>query len=797
MDYREFFRHHNELEPYDFQVAVAQHLAGRRNIVIRAPTGSGKTLTVLTPFLYPGWAPRPARLIYAVPLRTLGQGIYQEARELAISVGEDPDTFVRLQTGEQPDDPFFTLGRIIVTTYDQVLSGLLSGPYGLSPRLHNVNSAAIAGALVVFDEFHLMEPHRAFLTGTAGLHLFRDLAQTVWMTATATSPLVQALAQSLDAIDASPSDAEVAQLPSVASVRRRLSYSAQPLAMQAVLDASQGRTIAICNTVIRAQALEAELRAALPSDVPVILLHARFFKPDRDEKVTQLKQLFGRGSSARAVLIATQVIEAGVDISCDDLHTEMCPMNALVQRSGRCARYQNERGCVHVYALPAENRAWLPYGDLGVPDRTLDDTQRLLQAMRPGGELMSSDLSARWVEEVHRETDRVALVEGWKGRLEKTRDIIGKNSIQRNAVRVSEYIREESADEVRVLVSRAEDLPERPGSREAVTVSRWQIRHAFDAAPGADGPIAWCWDFGDRSNPAHWEPLTGAEQLPGKFIVCLDPRVASYTEERGLVLGEGGTAVSPYREEPKRPGYQPLHRESWSAHALAVAQASEARAAADGLPGWLAEGFYRRFHVSPDDLHATVRATGLLHDLGKLQRSWQRWAAAWQTGREPTYRHVFGLAHTDFDPDNPEDRARARGFSPPRPPHATASAYAGLALLPGLLPVAQEHLPVLASACLAALLSHHGAWLPTAPDLGIDQLWERWELDVRDAGVATASRAMRELFAVADRRREISRILGITTDPDQLLDYWPLVAYLMRTLRLADQRATSEGTEDD
>lgn len=643
-----------------------------------------------------------------------------------------------------------------------------------------------------------MEPYRAFLTGAAGLHFFRDLAQTVWMTATATSPLVQTLAQSLGAFDASPSDAEVAQLPSVASVRRRLSYTPSPLTAQAALEASQGRTIVLCNTVVRAQSLYAELRAKLPQSVPVLMLHSRFFKPDRREKVGELEQLFGKGSSGRAVLIATQMIEAGVDISCDDLHTELCPMNALVQRSGRCARYENEQGRVHVYALPAEDRAWLPYGDLREPDPALVATERLLEPLPPGGELMSSELSARWVEEVHRETDRLALAEGWRGRLEKMRSVIGQNSIQRNPMRVSQYIREESADEVRVLVSRAEDLPERPGSREAVTVSRWQIRHAFDAAPSAGGPIAWWWDFGDRSRPAHWEPLTAEEEIAGKFIVCLDPRVASYTQERGLVIGERGTAVSPYREEPERPGYRPLRRESWSDHALAVGRAAEDKAAADGLPGWLAEGFNRRFHISPADLRATVRVTGLLHDLGKLQRSWQRWAEAWQTGREPTYRHVAGLAHTDFNPDNPEDRGRQRGFVPPRPPHATASAYAGIALLPGLLTVAEEHLPVLSSACLAALLSHHGAWLPTAPDLGIDQLWERWELDVREAGVAdTASRAMSELFAQADRRRQISAILGITTDPDQLLDYWPLVAYLMRTLRLADQRATSEGTEDD
>lgn len=108
--------------------------------------------------------------------------------------------FVTLQTGEQPDDRFFDRGKIIVTTYDQLLSGLLDGPYGLSDRLHNINAAAVAGSLVVFDEFHLMEPQRAFLTAAACLYLFRDLCQSVWMTATATHPLEEVLRDALNTV---------------------------------------------------------------------------------------------------------------------------------------------------------------------------------------------------------------------------------------------------------------------------------------------------------------------------------------------------------------------------------------------------------------------------------------------------------------------------------------------------------------------------------------------------------------------------------------------------------------------
>jgi len=311
-------------------------------------------------------------------------------------------------------------------------------------------------------------------------------------------------------------------------------------------------------------------------------------------------------------------------------------------------------------------------------------------------------------------------------------------------------------------------------------------------------PVAWSWEFGDRSNPSHWQPLSSAEQLADKYIVCLSPTLANYTNDAGLVIGEPGAGVSPPREEPRRPGYNPNRKESWSHHARAVARESVDRAAADGIPGWLSRGFTARFGLSPDDLVTTIRTTGLLHDLGKLQSSWQRWAQAWQASKEPHYQHTIALAHTDYDPDGPDDRVREKGFQPRRPPHAIASAYAAVTLLGGLLRVGDAHLECLASACLGAIASHHGAWLPDKPDLGVELLWPRWEQDVEDAGVADpGSQTMAELFAATDRRKEIAPLLEATTGADRLVQWWPLVAYLMRTLRLADQRATSEGTQGE
>src|SRR5579883_2113992 len=244
-EYAEHFFNLTGCSPYRYQTAVARLLMEGRNVTLRAPTGAGKTMAVLAPFLFPGWKARPFKLIYALPLRTLAQGVYKNACAYAAKLGktlapvfdengrEKIPPFVTLQTGEQPDDRFFDRGTIIVTTYDQVLSGLLEGPYGLSDRLHNVNAAAIAGALVVFDEFHLMPPQRAFLTAVAGLKLFEGLCQSVWMTATATEPLQQVLHSALNAVSVPGTPEEAKELnlslPSVRDVTRNLVVESESL----------------------------------------------------------------------------------------------------------------------------------------------------------------------------------------------------------------------------------------------------------------------------------------------------------------------------------------------------------------------------------------------------------------------------------------------------------------------------------------------------------------------------------------------------------------------------------------
>lgn len=67
----------------------------------------------------------------------------------------------------------------------------------------------------------------------------------------------------------------------------------------------------------------------------VFLLNTHFTPEDRLKKIEQIKQLL---RNERVVLISTQLIEAGVDIDFPVVFRDLCPLPSLIQSAGRCNR---------------------------------------------------------------------------------------------------------------------------------------------------------------------------------------------------------------------------------------------------------------------------------------------------------------------------------------------------------------------------------------------------------------------------------------------------------------------------
>lgn len=103
---------------------------------------------------------------------------------------------------------------------------------------------------------------------------------------------------------------------------------------------NENRILVICNTIKQAKKIYRELQERVDSK-EIHLLHSQFIKKDRGEKEAEI-MAFGRVPTKEnrkiGIWVATQVVEASLDIDFDLLLTELTDLNGLFQRMGRCYR---------------------------------------------------------------------------------------------------------------------------------------------------------------------------------------------------------------------------------------------------------------------------------------------------------------------------------------------------------------------------------------------------------------------------------------------------------------------------
>ncbi len=145
---------------------------------------------------------------------------------------------------------------------------------------------------------------------------------------------------------------------------------------------TQGLTLVIVNTVDRAVALYSDL-----SDLEPSLIHSRFRPVEREA----WKRLFAATGNGARLIISTQVVEAGVDISAAVLFTELAPWASLVQRFGRCARFPDEHGQICWMDIDLGERQ--PNGYFAIPYER-DEIVAARQRLRSLGEAGQAGLSA-------------------------------------------------------------------------------------------------------------------------------------------------------------------------------------------------------------------------------------------------------------------------------------------------------------------------------------------------------------------------------------------------------------------
>ena len=783
----------NKHDPYPFQRQVADLLLSGQNVILQAPTGAGKTWAAELPFLEAReqGLDFPRKCIYAVPMRVL-------ANQFAADLKVDGLT-TRVQTGEHSDDPMF-LADITFATIDQVLSSFLVTPYSLPGRLANLNAGAIASSYLVFDEFHLFDPTSTLPTTVEMLRMLKGVVPFLLMTATFSQNMLNGLADILGATvvpETEQARSAFAELPSQHKTRR---YHVAPeaLSVTSILDRHKNHTLVICNTVPRAQALYGALRECdALEDTQVRLLHGRFLQADRARIESEVRTAYSREARAtgRWITVATQVIEVGLDITCDTMLTELAPANSIIQRAGRCARYVEEQGDVFVFGRSLFRGEEIDLVEKPLPYASLhDECQATLHAFTAvSGQALSFTQEQELLSQVHGPRDK-NTIQGLVGSQETFR--LQMNAVLRGdrSTSAAQFIRQISSQAVAIHDS-PQALLESPFAYETFGLHpgtvKGMVKEWLAVAQQqslSDSGIYALRDHGDKDESGQsqyeWAPVLRAEDIAGAPLVLVHPRLATYDPDFGFLPDRGGQYVSKICTSVNTEGYQPYGytlesyqahtqlvcaemRQVWPSFAFAAARLAAKNGWPENLLGQLAE------------------LAALCHDTGKLTRAWQGWVRKYQQaiGR-PIVQGYY--VHTDWDPGNATHRAAAMALGA-RAPHSVEGAIASAPLVAACC---GSHIAP-AKAAFSAIARHHGPFTCS---------FRRFSMEPQAVALArqvfsrSSSPALPfDLVGAADPARADDDPSDFWIDPQYDAEFLAY-ALLARALRLADQTATAAGS---
>lgn len=796
------------MQLYPYQEKVRGLIQAGQSVILQAPTGAGKTRAALAPFIE-NFFDRPTgdfpkKCIYSVPMRVLANQFVAEYGGLAASFERRHrrEIDVQIQTGEQPKDRQFE-ADLTFATIDQVLSSFLHMPYGLPRKLANLNAGAVVSSYLVFDEFHLFDPLSTLPTTLEMLRMLRNVAPFILMTATFSRKMLGSLAEWLDA-NVVPTDEDerktMLDLPIERSKTRYYHWSNQVLSAENIIEKHNHRSLVVCNAVGRAQAICRELRnhPAL-SDTEVILLHSRFLQEDRSAKEQRVRDLLGKTADrthGSAIVVATQVVEVGLDISAEVLHTELAPANAILQRAGRCARFQGETG--HVYVYPVENA--LPYKG---QEAVIQLTEEWLQN-RDGRRLNFVDEQAL-VDFAHGAFDEQVL-QGVRGTTWKHRQRM-QAALNGDQEAAGELVRKVTSQQI-TISAEPDKLLARPFSAPMFSLHPGTLQGAAkmwleEPNSDIDGDVIWrleeAQDNGQESDAVRyfWRPVRDKSLLRGASLIAVHPSLADYNADDGLILGQSGSfraedhlATDTSSKFSKGSDWVAFYRlESYEEHIRLVYQAFE-RITWRELENAAAK-LERRAGWPSGSLRQAAELAVLFHDLGKLAKDWQQWVLDWQKLIGKPAPLGFWAAHTDYEgysAQHVEWQKRMRR----RPPHAVEGAVAASPLLVAAL----REQPPLFKAAFSAIARHHGAFSSSfqkyqLPTLAKTQVLETMALAPGPTSALGPAMLRMSDDPVRTSAKMISSMFVSADDTNGLLAYM----LMARALRRADQIGTAEGTK--
>jgi len=371
-----------ELQKYRYFEELWKSLHnGNQLIFLQAPTGAGKTEAVLTPFLRSlihgerEWH----SLLYVLPTRSLVFNMFHRiCKTLSIckrSFGKPEKIVIDYDYGGFTPFKAFIEGDLAITTYDTLLYTF----YGFRSYGHHylLSIGKIAGSLVVLDEVQLLQDAWWYSLSLLPHHIVNLVVfgvTVIVMTASLPHLLIKRVEESLRSFERRQETGylriSIKMDPNRDIVKRGnvdVNIDEGRL-LNSILDIAKNYEkpmLLIFNTVERA--VEAYRYLTKNGYNNVTLLHSRIIGGEREKRESSFEKKDPIDNDL--IVVATQVVEAGLDYDFKTVAAEISPIDSLVQRLGRCGRKRD--GVAFIFKDLDQTK--------GVyPDVVISETERIL-----------------------------------------------------------------------------------------------------------------------------------------------------------------------------------------------------------------------------------------------------------------------------------------------------------------------------------------------------------------------------------------------------------------------------------
>lgn len=350
-------------------------LKGVRVFSLTAPTGSGKTMMLLSLAGEILKNQENLRIIYALPYLSiteqvetichkvfdgLSDYIYRvdsksensSFEKLQAILDKDPAAIREILASQFAEDIFDY--PFIITTFVRIFETLVSNQNATLLKLPNFSKT-----IFLIDEIQSLPP-RLYGFFVTFLDAFCKNLDSYAVFSTATMPnfvLPQNNKHNLNEFFKGyvppPELLSLKYFNEQVFNRYRIERLPNPIELKelaSMLESEGGSVLVIMNTIQDTKDLFKELsERSISADLK--LLNTHFTPNDRKAKIEQSAKLLEEGK--RVILISTQLIEAGVDIDFPIVYRDFCPVPSVVQSAGRCNRNgkHSEKGRIILFDL--------------------------------------------------------------------------------------------------------------------------------------------------------------------------------------------------------------------------------------------------------------------------------------------------------------------------------------------------------------------------------------------------------------------------------------------------------------